>query len=35
MRRGDTVMVEGQVAGEAEPGGFAPLYRAARISRLR
>jgi hypothetical protein len=35
MRRGDAVLVEGQIAGDSEPGGFAPLYRAARISRLR
>jgi hypothetical protein len=35
MRRGDTVLIEGQIVGNGETGSFAPLYRAERLSRLQ
>jgi hypothetical protein len=35
LHRGDAVIIEGQIVGDSEPGSFAPLYRAERISRIR
>jgi hypothetical protein len=34
MQRGDAVLIEGRIIGNGETGGFAPLYRAERVSRL-
>jgi hypothetical protein len=34
MRRGEAVIIEGQLVGDAERGSFAPLYRVQRVSKL-
>jgi len=34
VRPGDAAMIQGQIVGDSEPGGFAPLYRADRVSKL-